>query len=113
MTAKANVRTSGWGRGALSLLINNAANTQPAESRWHFETGDTKPVKKVLTLDQFADRCRNAHADVTVAQAVLEDAQNHVVDCQGDLMKAELKLEQAQAEYKDAAGEIPGVPVGR
>ena len=93
----------------LRAVMDSASVTKP----YHFETGETRPVKKVLTLDQFADRCRNAHADVMVAQAVLEDAQNHVVDCQGDLMKAELKLEQAQAEYKDAAGEIPGVPVGR
>ena len=78
---------------------------------WNFETGETKPVKKQLTLDKFADRCRSAHADVIVAQAVLEDAQNHVVDCQGDLMKAELALEKAQNEYLEAAGEIPGVPV--
>lgn len=82
-----------------------------ATRTWNFETGDTKPVKKVLTLDQFADACRRAHADVKVAQAVLEDAQNHVVDCQGDLMKAELALEKAQNEYIEAAAEIPGVPV--
>lgn len=100
MTAKAK---PSW----LRAVMDSAAVTKP----YHFETGDTRPVKKVLTLDQFAEACRRTHADVKVAQAVLEDAQNHVVDCQGDLMKAELALEKAQSEYIEAAAEIPGVPV--
>ena len=79
---------------------------------YHFETGDTVKAPKQLTLDQHAQACRRAYADVQVGRAVLEDAQNHVVTCEGDLMKAEIALEKAQDDYVKAAGDIPGVPVG-
>lgn len=79
---------------------------------YHFETGDTLRLPRQRTLDEHAKACSRAHADVQVAKAVLDDARNHVVDCEGELMKAELALEEAQSEYSAAAGEIPGVPVG-
>ena len=91
--------------------LQNVFERADVTRTYHFETGETKHVESKLSLDQRAERCRRADADVKVAQAVLEDAQNHVVDCQGDLMKAELALEKAQAEYIEAAAEIPGVPV--
>lgn len=95
-----------WLRG----VMDSAANTQ-RDAPYHFETGDTVKVKRTLTLDQHANICRRAFADVEIARAVLVDAQNHVVTCEGDLMKAELALDEAQKGYSEAASEIPGVPV--
>ena len=97
-------KSAGWGHGALRLLINNAAQTQP----YHFETGETKHVESKLSLDQRAERCRAKRADLAIARMVLDDAKNHVVDAEGDLIKAELALEREQAEFDAAAADRCG-----
>jgi hypothetical protein len=63
-----------------------------------------------LPLQEWARRCQLAHADLEIEKAVLIEAQNQVVECQGRVMKAELLLERQQEEYRIAAAKLPGVP---
>lgn len=84
----------------LRVVMDQASSTRP----YKFEDGIvTEP--KVLTLDERAAICRRAHGDVEIARAVLEDARNHVVECEGELMKAELALEREHKEFTAAAAE--------
>ena len=77
---------------------------------YHFETGETQPAPKITNLEKLACKIEEAFADVQVHRAVLEDARNHVVECEGDLMKSEIELEKRQADYIAAAAERKGVP---
>jgi hypothetical protein len=77
---------------------------------YHFETGETQPVSKSTNLEKLARHCEEAFGDVQVQRAVLDDARNHVVQCEGELMKAELELEKRQADYIATAAERKGVP---
>ncbi len=77
---------------------------------YKFETGETVAAPKSTNLEKLARHCEEAFADVQVQRAVLDDARNHVVECEGELMKAELELEKRQADYVKIAAERHGVP---
>ncbi|MEQ1518535.1 MAG: hypothetical protein ABL931_18800 [Usitatibacteraceae bacterium] len=98
----------GWARGALKLVIGNAATTQDVQTHV-LEDGEPKPAPD-LPLQEWARRCQLCFADLEIEKAVLIEAQNHVVQCQGRVMKAELLLERQQEEYRIAASKLPGVP---
>ena len=102
-----NAPSKGWARGALKLVIGNADATKPL---YHFETGETVAAPRSTNLEKLARHCEEAFADVQVQRAVLDDARNHVVECEGELMKAELELEKRQADYVKIAAERHGVP---
>ena len=79
---------------------------------YKFETGETVAAPKSTNLEKLARHCEEAFADVQVQRAVLDDARNHVVECEGELMKAELELEKRQAEFRQASKARAGVPCG-
>ena len=97
MNAKPN-----WLQG----VISRAAVTQP----YKFEDGPA--TEKVITdLEVLASYCEQAAADLEVQRAVLIDAENHVVECQAEVLKSETFLERRQAAYIQAAKSRAGVPV--
>lgn len=79
---------------------------------YKFETGETVAAPKSTNLEKLARHCEEAFADVQVQRAVLADAQNHVVECEGEVAKAELFLEECQAEFRQASKARAGVPCG-
>lgn len=100
-------RREGWARGALKLVIGNAANTQEIAA---YEFEDDEPEAPELSLQEWARRCSLAAAAVEIEKAGLIEAQNQVVQCQGAVAKAELLLERQQQGYLECASKIPGVP---
>lgn len=100
-------RRDGWARGALRLVIGNAANTQELVQ---YEFQDGEPAEPELSLQEWARRCSLAAAAVEIEKAGLVEAQNQVVQCQGAVMKAETLLERQQQGYLECASKIPGVP---
>lgn len=76
---------------------------------YKFDDGK-KAAAPITDLEVLASYCEQAHADLEVHKAVLADAQNHVVECQGDVAKAEIFLEECQAEFLKASSARKGVP---
>jgi len=74
-----------------------------------FEDGK-KPATPIMDLEVLASYCERAHADLEVHKAVLADAENHVVQCQGEVAKAEIFLEECRAEFMSASAARKGVP---
>lgn len=91
----------GWPKG----VIGRADNTRT----YHFEDSK-KPAAPITDLEVLASYCERAHADLEVHKAVLADAENHVVQCQGEVAKAEIFLEECQAEFVKASANRKGVP---
>lgn len=91
----------GWLKG----VINRAEVTRT----YKFEDGK-KTAAPITDLEVLASYCERAHADLEVHKAVLADAENHVVQCQGEVAKAEIFLEECQAEFVKASSERKGVP---
>ena len=53
---------------------------------YKFETGETVAAPKSTNLEKLARHCEEAFADVQVQRAVLDDARNHVVECEGEMI---------------------------
>ena len=95
------------------ILLPRFLGGRATESRAPYKFDDGEPTAEAAQtkdLERLAKHCEHAFADVQVAKAVLADAQNHVVQCQGELAKAELFWERRQEEFNKAASERPGVP---
>lgn len=91
----------GWLKG----VIGRADTTRT----YHFEDGK-KPAAPISDLEVLASYCERAHADLEVHRMVLADAQNAVVQCEGEVAKAEIFLEECQAEFVKASSARKGVP---
>ena len=91
----------GWLKG----VFERAETTRT----YRFEDGK-KVATPISDLEVLASYCERAHADLEVHKAVLADAQNHVVQCEGEVAKAEIFLEECQAEFIKASSERKGVP---
>ena len=114
----ARQKSSGWADGALRLLINNADKTKP----YTFETGDTERVIP-RDLNALAQSVAKANSAVELARAVLEDsrehekqvnqvARNEVVNCEGELLKAEIAADNANKLFWKQARERMGLSDG-
>lgn len=88
------------------FLGGKVAKTLPP---YKFEDGK-KVVTAVSDLEVLASYCERAHADLEVHKMVLADAQNAVVQCEGEVAKAEIFLEECQQEFIKAATDRKGVP---
>lgn len=88
------------------FLGGKVAKTLPT---YKFEDSK-KPATPITDLEVLASYCERAHADLEVHKAVLADAENHVVQCQGEVAKAEIFLEECQAEFVKASANRKGVP---
>jgi hypothetical protein len=97
----------GWPRRALQIVLANSDQT--TQSEYKFEDGEPVLIP-IRDMEQLARRCELAAADVEVQQTILRDAENHVVQCQGELIKAQTLLERQQAAYLQAASLRKGVP---
>jgi len=93
----------GWLKG----VFERAENTRT----YKFEDGK-KTATPIMDLEVLASYCERAHADLEVHKAVLIDAENHVVQCQGEVEKAAIFLEECQAEFRQASKARAGVPCG-
>lgn len=93
----------GWLKG----VFERAENTRT----YKFEDGK-KTTTPIMDLEVLASYCERAFADLQVHKAVLADAQNQVVECEGEVAKAELFLEECQAEFRQASKARAGVPCG-
>ena len=91
----------------LKGVFERAENTRT----YKFEDG-AKTTTPIMDLEVLASYCERAFADLQIHKAVLADAQNHVVECEGEVAKAELFLEECQAEFRQASKARAGVPCG-
>lgn len=91
----------GWLKG----VFEKAENTRT----YKFEDGK-KTATPITDLEVLASYCERAHADLEVHKMVLADAQNAVVQCEGEVMKAEIFLQECQAEFVKASSARKGVP---
>lgn len=81
------------------------------EPTYRFQDGEATTVPVETNMETLAKRIEKANRALQVEQTMLREAQDHVVVCEGEVMKAQIALEKEQDAWRKIAEER-GLPCG-
>lgn len=87
----------------LKLAFSRAERTRSTADYRFLESDETGAPIPLLNMEQIARRIEDANSEVERYQQILREAQNHVVECEAELIKAETFRERQNEMWNEEA----------